>query len=49
VLIPIYHTNDIGLLILGSKSKDRFVEGMGTVFLAQLAELVSSKLKIYIK
>ncbi len=49
VLIPLYHTNDIGLLILGSKSKDRFIEGMGTVFLAQLGELISSKLKIYLK
>ena len=48
-LIPLYHTNDIGLLILGSKSKDRFVEGMGTVFLNQLGELISYKLKSYLK
>jgi len=48
-LIPLYHTQDIGLLILGSKSKDRFVDGMGTVFLTQLGELISSKLKSYLK
>ena len=48
-LIPLYHTNDIGLLILGSRSKDRFVDGMGTVFLNQLGELISYKLKSYLK
>ena len=48
-LIPLYHTNDIGLLVLGSKSKDRFVDGMGTVFLNQLGELISYKLKSYLK
>lgn len=47
-LIPLYHTEDIGLLVLASKSKDRFVEGMGTVFLSQLGELISSKLKNYL-
>ncbi len=48
-LIPLYHAHDMGLLILGSKSKDRFVDGMGTVFLTQLGELISSKLKNYLK
>ncbi len=48
-LIPLYHTSDIGLLILGSKSKDRFVDGMGTVFLTQLGELISSKLNSYLR
>ncbi len=48
-LIPLYHTTDMGLLILGSKSRDRFAEGMGTVFLNQLGELISSKLKNYLK
>ncbi len=48
VLIPLYHTRDIGLLILGSKSKDRFHDGMGTVFLNQLGELISAKLKNYL-
>lgn len=47
-LIPLYHTNDIGLMVLGSKSKDRFNDGMGTVFLSQLGELISSKLKNYL-
>lgn len=47
-LIPLYHTEEIGLLVLGSKSKDRFIEGMGTVFLSQLGELISSKLKNYL-
>lgn len=48
-LIPLYHTNNIGLLVLGSKSKDRFVDGMGTVFLTQLGELISSKLHSFLK
>ncbi|MBL7000917.1 MAG: DUF484 family protein [Gammaproteobacteria bacterium] len=47
-LIPLYHTRDIGLLILASKSKDRFVDGMGTVFLSQLGELISSKIKQFL-
>lgn len=47
-LIPLYHTRDIGLLVLASKSKDRFVDGMGTVFLSQLGELVSSKIKLFL-
>ena len=45
VLIPLYHTRDIGLLALGSKSVDRFNPQMGTMFLDQLGELVSFKLK----
>ncbi len=49
VLVPLYHANDFGLLILGSKSHDRFVEGMGTVFLNQLGELISAKLKHYLE
>lgn len=48
VLIPLYHTRDIGLLVLGSKSKDRFSRGMGTVFLSQLGELISGKLKTFL-
>jgi len=49
VLIPLYHTTDMGFLVLGSRSRERFNEGMGTVFLNQLGELVSSKLKNYIR
>jgi len=48
VLIPLYHTRDMGLLMLGSKSQDRFSAGMGTVFLSQMGELISSKLKHYL-
>ena len=48
VLIPIYHTRDFGLLVLGSKSRDRFTNSMGTVFLSQLGELISGKIKTYL-
>jgi hypothetical protein len=48
VLIPLYHTRDFGLLVLGSKSRDRFTNGMGTVFLRQLGELISGKIKNYL-
>jgi len=44
-LIPLYHTTDIGFLCLGSVGKDRFNERMGTIFLEQLGELVSSRLQ----
>lgn len=44
-LIPLYHTKDLGLLCLGSSSTDRFGLSMGTIFLQQLGELVSSRLK----
>lgn len=48
VLIPLYHTRDLGLLLLGSKSRDRFTSSMGTVFLTQLGELISSKIRNYL-
>lgn len=48
VLIPLYHTDDIGLLALGSKSKERFNSAMGTLFLNQLGDLVSSKLQHFL-
>ena len=44
-LIPLYHTRDLGLLCLGSVSADRFGLTMGTIFLQQLGELVSNRLK----
>ncbi len=44
-LIPLYHTGNLGLLCLGSVSTDRFGLTMGTIFLQQLGELVSSRLK----
>ena len=43
--IPLYHARDLGLLCLGSVSADRFGLTMGTIFLQQLGELVSNRLK----
>ena len=43
--IPLYHTADLGLLCLGSTSSERFGLTMGTIFLQQLGELVSNRLK----
>jgi hypothetical protein len=48
-LIPLYHTKDMGLLCLGSVSDDRFSQSMGTIFLQQLGELVSNRLKILLQ
>ena len=48
-LIPLYHTKDMGLLCLGSGSADRFSLSMGTIFLQQLGELVSNRLKILLQ
>jgi hypothetical protein len=44
-MIPLYHTRDLGLLCLGSTSADRFGLSMGTIFLQQLGQLVSNRLK----
>ena len=44
-LIPLYHAGDLGLLCLGSVNADRFGVSMGTIFLQQLGELVSTRLK----
>ena len=44
-IIPLYHARDLGLLCLGSVSADRFGLTMGTIFLQQLGELVSNRLK----
>ncbi len=48
-LIPLYHTSAMGLLCLGSASADRFTVSMGTIFLQQLGELVSSRLKVLLQ
>ena len=48
-LIPLYHTGDLGLLCLGSVNADRFGVSMGTIFLQQLGELVSTRLKILLQ
>jgi uncharacterized protein YigA (DUF484 family) len=44
-IIPLYHASDLGLLCLGSTSKEHFTEKMGTIFLQQLGELVSARLQ----
>ncbi len=44
-IIPLYHASDLGLLCLGSASKERFTQKMGTIFLQQLGELVSARLQ----
>jgi len=44
-MIPLYHTRDLGLLCLGSVSPNRFGLSKGTIFLQQLGELVSNRLK----
>jgi uncharacterized protein YigA (DUF484 family) len=44
-LVPLYHTSELGLLCLGSSSKDRFNQDMGTIFLEQLGELVSTRIQ----
>ena len=44
-LIPLYHASNLGLLCLGSVNADRFGRAMGTIFLQQLGELVSNRLK----
>lgn len=44
-IIPLYHTSELGLLCLGSVSKERFTNKMGTIFLQQLGELVSTRLQ----
>ncbi len=43
-VIPLYGVKEYGTLLLGSADKTRFSEEKGTVFLAQLGELVSSRL-----
>jgi len=44
-LVPLYHTSELGLLCLGSSSKERFNQDMGTIFLEQLGELVSIRIQ----
>lgn len=43
-VIPLFGVKEFGTLLLGSPDKTRFSEAKGTVFLAQLGELVSSRL-----
>ncbi|MFT5400209.1 MAG: hypothetical protein ACI822_001048 [Gammaproteobacteria bacterium] len=48
-LIPLFHTSEMGFLCLGSVSSDRFTKSIGTIFLQQLGELVSSRLKVLLQ
>jgi len=48
-VIPLFGVKEYGTLLLGSPDKTRFSEAKGTVFLAQLGELVSSRLVSIIK
>lgn len=43
-VIPLYGVKEYGTLLLGSSDKTRFSEEKGTVFLAQLGDLVSNRL-----
>ena len=43
-LVPLYHTSELGLLCLGSGSKERFNQDMGTIFLEKLGDLVSTRI-----
>jgi hypothetical protein len=44
VLIPLYEAREIGVLALGSANEARFYPGMGTLFIAQLGDLVARAL-----
>lgn len=45
VAIPLRDRNNFGILILASLDENRFYQGMGTLFLEYLADLLSAKLK----
>lgn len=44
-IIPLFQTDDFGLLCLGSANEARFNPSMGTLFLEQLGELVSIRVQ----
>ena len=44
-IVPLYHITDLGLLCLGSASKERFDKNKGITFLQQLGQLVSTRLQ----
>ena len=48
-LLPLQSTNNLGILALGSQDEARFHPGMGTVFIAHLAELISAAIARYVK
>ena len=45
VAIPLRDRTNFGILILASSDENRFYQGMGTLFLEYLADLLSAKLK----
>ena len=49
VLIPLYEVRDIGVLALGSANEARFHPGMGTLFIAQLGDLIARALARYLE
>jgi hypothetical protein len=49
VLIPLYEAREIGVLALGSENESRFYPGMGTLFIAQLGDLVARALARYLE
>lgn len=49
VAIPLRSNKNFGVLLMGSSNENRFYEGMGTLFLEYLADLLSRKLKKMLK
>lgn len=49
VLIPLGNRSEIGMVAIGSKNKDRFHPGMGTIFLRQMSALITGMLKQHLK
>ncbi|MEM8844565.1 MAG: DUF484 family protein [Pseudomonadota bacterium] len=49
VAIPLCGNKNFGVLLMGSANENRFYEGMGTLFLEYLADLLSRKLKKLLK
>jgi uncharacterized protein YigA (DUF484 family) len=43
-LIPLFGTDKMGILALGSRDESRFHPGMGTVFISYLGELISTSI-----
>ena len=48
-LLPLQGSSNYGILALGSTDDARFHPGMGTVFIAHLAELISAAIARYVK
>jgi len=48
-LVPLFSTEKLGILALGSKDESRFHPGMGTVFISHLGELISTSITYHTK